>query len=221
MKKILVVLMAMAMTASFVGCGGGSSNTNETSAPKTETTTVAVVEEEATTVEATTEAPVSATTEMAMGVAGDGPQELTSVLFDVKIPEGMKYEVYNFGFADETNGSIQLNFGKSSALDASIKVSTQNMTTSLDEVVTRCIELRNLDTYKEGKSEVGGDVTFGDTTYKEVKISTEWGSDTNYVTYFKTAAGLDGYVEITVKDNYLSPDDELVKELINSIVYKK
>jgi hypothetical protein len=114
-----------------------------------------------------------------------------------------------------------LNFGKTSALDGSIVVSTQRMTPSLDECVTRCIELRNLDTYKEGKSEVVGDVTFGDTTYKEVKISNEWGSDTNYVTYFKTAAGLDGYVEITVKDKYLSPDDELVKELINSIVYKK
>lgn len=219
MKKVLVLLMALTMTASLVGCGGGS-DTDETSAPKTETTTVAVAEE-ATTVEETTQAPASTSTEMAPGVTGDGPQELTSIFFDAKVPEGLKYEVYTHAFADDTNGTIQLNFGKTSALDGSIVVSTQRMTPSLDECVTRCIELRNLDTYKEGKSEVVGDVTFGDTTYKEVKISNEWGSDTNYVTYFKTAAGLDGYVEITVKDKYLSPDDELVKELINSIVYKK
>jgi hypothetical protein len=219
MKKVLVLLMALTMTASLVGCGGGS-DTDETSAPKTEATTVASAEE-GTTVEETTQAPASTSTEMAPGVTGDGPQELTSIFFDAKVPEGLKYEVYTHAFADDTNGTIQLNFGKTSALDGSIVVSTQRMTPSLDECVTRCIELRNLDTYKEGKSEVVGDVTFGDTTYKEVKISNEWGSDTNYVTYFKTAAGLDGYVEITVKDKYLSPDDELVKELINSIVYKK
>ena len=221
MKKVLVLLMALAMTASLVGCDGSGSDTETTSAPKTETTTVAVAEEEATTVAETTEAPASTSTEMAPGVTGDGPQELTSLFFDAKVPEGLKYEVYTHAFADDTNGTIQLKFGKTNTIDGSITVTTQRMTPSLDECVTRCIELRNLDTYKEGKSEIVGDVTFGDTTYKEVKISTEWDSDTNYVTYFKTAAGLDACVEITVEDKYLSPDDELVKELINSIVYKK
>ena len=216
MKKILAFTMAMTMIASFAGCGG-SENDNASSSD-TEVTTVASGQEA--TIEETT-APISTATEMAVGVEGDGPQELTSIFFDVTIPEGIKYEVYSMGFADETNGTIQLDFGKTSTIDGRITVTTQRMTPSLDECVTRCIELRNLDTYEEGKSEVAGDVTFGDTTYKEVKISTEWGSDTNYVTYFKTAAGLDACVEITIKDNYLSPDDELVKEVINSIVYKK
>ena len=216
MKKILAFTMAMTMIASLAGCGG-SENDNDSSSD-TEVTTVASGQEA--TIEETT-APVSTATEMAVGVEGDGPQELTSIFFDVTIPEGIKYEVYSMGFADETNGTIQLDFGKTSTIDGRITVTTQRMTPSLDECVTRCIELRNLDTYEEGKSEVAGDVTFGDTTYKEVKISTEWGSDTNYVTYFKTAAGLDACVEITIKDNYLSPDDELVKEVINSIVYKK
>lgn len=219
MKKVLALLMAFTMALSFASCGGSSDTNKDTNTDsKAEATTVAEVEE--TTVEETTEAPVAASTEMEVGVKGDGPQALTSVYFDVTVPEGMKYEVYSMGFTDETNGTIQLDFGKTSTIDGQITVSTQRMTPSLDECVTRCIELRNLDTYKEGKSEVVGDVTFGDTTYKEVKISTEWGSDVNYVTYFKTAAGLDGYVEITIKDKYLSPDDELVKELINSIIYK-
>lgn len=206
----------MTMTVSLVGCDGSDANTD--SSTKTEETTVANVEE--TTVEETTAAPDSSVVEMEAGAENEGPQDLTSKFFDVKVPEGLKYEVYTYAFADDTNGTIQLNFGKTSTIDGSIVVSTQRMTTSLDECVTRCIELRNLDTYKEGKSEVVGDVTFGDTTYKEVKISNEYSSDVNYVTYYKTEAGLDCYVEIKISDKYLSPDDELVKELINSIQYK-
>lgn len=214
MKKVLVLLLAMVMTASFVGCGGESSENDATSAPKakkvTEVATVATTESSATSVE------------MEYGDTGEGEKTLTSILFDVTIPEGFIYEVYDFGFADDTNGSIEIKFGKESTLEGSVTVTTQGMVESLDETVQRCIDLRNLDTYEEGKSEIGEDVTIGDTTYKEVKISTEWDQETVLVTYYKTDAGEDAAVEITLADDKgLTFDDPLVKALVESIVYKK
>lgn len=211
MKKVLALLMAMTITISLVGCGGESSENDATSAPKAKEVTEV----------ATTETPATSV-EMEYGDTGEGEKTLTSILFDVTIPEGFTYEVYSFAFADDTNGSIEIKFGKESLLEGSVRVTTQGMVTSLDDVVQRCIDLRNLDTYEDGKSEIGGDVTIGDTTYKEVKISTEWDQDTVLATYYKTDAGEDAAVEITLADDKgLTFDDQLVKELVESIVYKK
>ncbi len=222
-------MMAIIMSMSVAACGENTENTNtgdtdnavvatEAKEDNAEDTTEVATEE---VTEEVTEEATESNGEMAPGVKGDGEQALTSVLFDVTIPEGLKYEVYTHAFADETNGSIEVKFGEKSTLEGSIKVSTQRMTKSLDEVVDTCIALRNLDTYKEGKSEVVGDVTAGDTTYKQINISNEWGADTNFVTYYKTGAGLDGYVEITLEnDSNLTIDNALVQALVNSIVYK-
>lgn len=214
MKKVLVLLMALTMTASLVGCGGGS-DTDETSAPKTEATTVATAEEETTVAEDTV-------TEMELGDSGEGEKKLSCMFFDVTIPEGLLYEVYNLGFASETSGSVEVKFGKSSTIEGAIRFTTQRMQSNLEDVVDYTIELRNLDTYEEGKYEIKDDVTIGDTTYREVKISTEWDNETIYVAYYKTDAGEDAAVEIILSDDDgMTLDDPLVKELINSIVYKK
>ncbi len=216
MKKILALLLAVGMTASLVGCGG-SKTENSSSSSQTEES---IVTTEATT-EPTTEESASSI-EMTADDTGEGEKTLTSVLFDVTIPEGLIYEVYSCAFADETNGSIEIKFGKESVLEGRISVSTQGMVESFDEAVQRCIDLRNLDTYENGKSEIGEDVTIGDTTYKEVKISTEWDKETILATYYKTVGGEDAAVDITLSDDDgLTFDDPLVKSLIESIVYKK
>ncbi len=215
MKKILALLMAMAMTAALVGCDGGNTDDNSSSTPKTEATTVASAEEETTVAEDTV-------TEMELGDSGEGEKKLSCMFFDVTIPEGLLYEVYDLGFASETSGSVEVKFGKSSTIEGAIRFSTQRMQSNLEDVVDYTIELRNLDTYEEGKYEINDDVTIGDTTYREVKISTEWDNETIYVAYYKTDAGEDAAVEIILSDDDgMTLDDPLVKELINSIVYKK
>ncbi len=215
MKKVLVLLMAMTMTAALVGCDGGNTDDNSSSTPKTEATTVASAEEETTVAEDTV-------TEMELGDSGEGEKKLSCMFFDITIPEGLLYEVYDLGFASETSGSVEVKFGKSSTIEGAIRFSTQRMQSNLEDVVDYTIELRNLDTYEEGKYEIKDDVTIGDTTYREVKISTEWDNETIYVAYYKTDAGEDAAVEIILSDDDgMTLDDPLVKELINSIVYKK
>ena len=97
------------------------------------------------------------------------------------------------------------------------------MISSLDDAIEECIRVRNLDTYKEGKSEIGEEVTQGDTTYKEVKMSHENGAETCLVSYYKRADGKDVYVEIRAKETALDKltiDDPLVQKLAESAVYK-
>lgn len=97
------------------------------------------------------------------------------------------------------------------------------MISSLDDAVNQCIRVRNLDTYKEGKSEIGEEVTYGDTTYKVVNISHENGAETCLVSYYKRADGKDIYVEIRIKQldlDKLTIDDPLVQDLAKSAVYK-
>lgn len=217
MKKVLALLLTIGMTVSLVGCGGSETENNSSSSQTDESTLSAEM-----TTEEVTEVELSSSIEMKADDTGEGEKTLTSILFDVTIPEGLIYEVYSFGFADETNGSIEIKFGKESVLEGSISISTQGMVESFDEAVQRCIDLRNLDTYENGKSEIGEDVTIGDTTYKEVKISTEWDKETILATYYKTAGGEDAAVDITLSDDDgLTFDDPLVKSLVESIVYKK
>ncbi len=214
MKKVLVLLMAMTMTASLVGCGGGNTDDNSSSTPKTEATTVVSAEE--------TTVAEDTVTEMELGDSGDGEKALSCMFFDVTIPEGLKYEIYDLGFASETSGSVEVKFGKSSTIEGAIKFTTQRMDSNLEDAVDYTIELRNLDTYEEGKYEIKDDVTIGDTTYREVKISTEWDKETIYVAYYKTDAGEDAVVEIVLSDDDgMTLDDPLVKSLVESIVYKK
>lgn len=213
MKKILAILMATLMMASFVGCG--NNNTEETKPQETVTETAAETSSETETTTAQDDG------KMNVGDTGEGEKMLESELFSVTIPQGLKYEVYTYSMVDDTNGTVDINFGKNSTIDAKLTVSTQRMVNSLDEVEERAIELRNLNTYKEGKSEVGEDITIGDVTYRKISVSTEYGSDELMVGYVKTGAGLGGYIEINLEGSGgLTFDDAEVKSLIESIEYK-
>ena len=215
MKKFAAILMATLMMASFVGCGGNNGATEETKPQET----VAETAEE--TVAETTEASSEDDGELSVGDEGEGEKVLDSKLASVTIPAGFKYKIYTYAMVDDTNGTIDIDFGKSSASEARLTVSTQRMVNSLDEVEERAIELRNLDTYKEGKSEVGEDVTFGDVTYRRISISNEYGSDELLVGYVKTGAGLGAYIEINLEGiGGLTFDDAEVKSIIESIQYK-
>lgn len=219
MKKLAVILIALVMTASLAACGGSgeSSDTKETSAQSSASATSEAKPEE-TTVEETT-----ASAELKEGDSGEGEKTLDSDFCTVTIPEGLQYEIYFYNHDEDALGTIEIDFGKKGTTEGRLEVSTTRMISSLDDAVEECIRVRNLDTYKEGKSEIGEEVTYGDTTYKVVNMSHEHGAETCLVSYYKRADGKDIYVEIKTNqdDNFKLPvDDPLVQELAKSAVYK-
>ena len=219
MKKLAAILLALVMTASLAACGGSgeSSDTKETSAQSSASATSEAKAEE-TTVEETT-----ASAELQEGDSGEGEKTLDSDFCTVTIPEGLQYEIYFYNHDEDALGTIEIDFGKKGTTEGRLEVSTTRMISSLDDAVEECIRVRNLDTYKEGKSEIGEEVTYGDTTYKVVNMSHEHGAETCLVSYYKRADGKDIYVEIKTNqdDNFKLPvDDPLVQELAKSAVYK-
>ncbi|MGN1432531.1 MAG: lipoprotein [Ruminococcus sp.] len=219
MKKLAAILLALVMTASLAACGGSgeSSDTKETSAQSSASATSEAKAEE-TTVEETT-----ASAELQEGDSGEGEKTLDSDFCTVTIPEGLQYKINAYYHDEDALGTIKIDFGKKGTTEGRLEVSTTRMISSLDDAVEECIRVRNLDTYEEGKSEIGEEVTYGDTTYKVVKMSHEYGAETCLVSYYKRADGKDIYVEIktTQNDFYnLQIDDPLVQELAKSAVYK-
>ena len=216
MKKLTAILLALVMTASLAACNGSSesSGTKETSVQSSASETKA----EETTVEETT-----ASAELKEGDSGEGEKTLDSAFCTVTIPEGLQYKVNFYNHDEDALGTIEIDFGKKYTIEGKLEVSTTRMISSLDDAVEECIRVRNLDTYKEGKSEIGEEVTYGDTTYKVVNMSHEYGAETCLVSYYKRADGKDIYVEIKTNqdDNFKLPvDDPLVQELAKSAVYK-
>lgn len=209
MKKFLVLLTTIAMMMAIVACGGEATTGEENKEqPKEEQKVEQPKEEEQ-------------SSEIKVGDKGEGEAELDSKLFSVTIPEGFKYEVYTCAMVDDTNGTVEIDFGDLSTSCARLTVSTQRMVTSLDDAVEKGIALRNLDTYKEGKAEVGEDITFGDVTYRRISFSTEYSGDETLIGYVETEAGLGAYVEIKLaRVGGLSFDEDIVKSLIESIEYK-
>ena len=215
MKKLAAVILALVMTASLAACSnGGGSGTEETLTP------ASAIES---TNEETTAPETTAAAELQSGDSGEGEKTLDSDFCTVTIPEGFKYKVESYYHDEDALGSIKIDFGKKGTTEGRLEVSTTRMIKSLDDAVEECIRVRNLDTYKEGKSEIGEEVTYGDTTYKVVKMSHEYGAETCLVSYYKRADGKDIYVEIKTTQNdfdKLPIDDPLVQELAKSAVYK-
>ncbi|MGN0450233.1 MAG: hypothetical protein ACI4G0_07780 [Ruminococcus sp.] len=214
MKKIAAILLALVMTASLAACGGSgeSSGTKETSNQSSASSTSEVKQEETT-----------ASAELQEGDSGEGEKTLDSDFCTVTIPEGLQYKINAYYHDEDALGTIKIDFGKKGTTEGKLEVSTTRMISSLDDAVNECIRVRNLDTYKEGKSEIGEEVTYGDTTYKEVKMSHDYGAETCLVSYYKRADGKDIYVEIKTTQNdfdKLPIDDPLVQELAKSAVYK-
>ena len=216
MKKLVAFIMAAMLCVSLASCGG-STNT-ETTAPQSSAESSEVKSEETTAASSSAESA-----ELKEGDSGEGEKTLDSDFCTVTIPEGLQYKVNSYYHDEDALGSIKIDFGKKGTTEGRLEVSTTRMISSLDDAVNECIRVRNLDTYKEGKSEIGEEVTYGDTTYKEVKMSHEYGAETCLVSYYKRADGKDIYVEIKTGQtgfNDLAIDDPLVQELAKSAVYK-
>ncbi len=216
MKKLVAFIMAAMLCVSLASCGG--STDTETTAPQSSAESSEVNSEETTAASSSAESA-----ELKEGDSGEGEKTLDSDFCTVTIPEGLQYKINSYYHDEGALGSIKIDFGKKGTTEGRLEVSTTRMISSLDDAVNECIRVRNLDTYKEGKSEVGEEVTYGDTTYKEVKMSHEYGAETCLVSYYKRADGKNIYVEIKTTQNdfdKLPIDDPLVQELAKSAVYK-
>lgn len=223
MKKSAAIILALILTASLAACSGGeSSNPKETSS-NSAVTTISAEDSKQTIAEETTAQETTDSGELKKNDSGEGEKLLESVFCDVTIPKGLIYKIYSYSYDEDNKGAIQIDFGKSNTMDGRLEVSTTRIINSLDDAANECIRVRNLDSYKDGKSKIGGEKTFNNTTYKEVDISTENGNSTYLVSYYKRADGENIYVELkTTQDNFndLKIDDPLVEKLLNSVVYK-
>ncbi|MGN0457320.1 MAG: hypothetical protein ACI4F2_10725 [Acutalibacteraceae bacterium] len=223
MKKFTAILLTLILAASITACSGGNSSTGSSSeTPSSSSSESSEKTPQATETQPETEAPTEKK-EIEKGDSGEGEKELDSVFCNVTIPEGLKYKVYFYSYDETPLGTLQIDFGKKYTTEGRLEVSTTRMIKSLDDAVEECIRVRNIESYTDGKYEIGEEKTFGDTTYKQVNFSQEFGSEACLVSYYKRADGKDIYVEIGTKNNGLSNleiTDPLVEELAKSAVYK-
>ena len=223
MKKFTAILLTLILAASITACSGGNSSTGSSSeTPSSSSSESSEKTPQATETQPETEAPTEKK-EIEKGDSGEGEKELDSVFCNVTIPEGLKYKVYFYSYNETPLGTLQIDFGKKYTTEGRLEVSTTRMIKSLDDAVEECIRVRNIESYTDGRYEIGEEKTFGDTTYKQVNFSQEFGSEACLVSYYKRADGKDIYVEIGTKNNGLSNleiTDPLVEELAKSAVYK-
>ncbi|MGN0499130.1 MAG: hypothetical protein ACI4F6_08750 [Acutalibacteraceae bacterium] len=222
MKKFTAILLTLILAAAITACSGGNSSTGSSSETTPSSSESAEITPQATETQPETEAPTE-NKEIEMGDRGEGEKTLDSAFCTITIPEGLQYEIYTYYHDEDNLGSISINFGKKSTIEGKLEVSTTRMISSLDDAVEECIRVRNIESYTDGKYEIGEEVTYGDTTYKQVNFSQEFGSEACIVSYYKRADGKDIYVEIKTNqaDSFKLPvDDPLVQELAKSAVYK-
>ena len=222
MKRFTAILLTLILAASITACSGGSSSTGSSSETTPSSTESSETTPKATETQPETETPTESN-EIEMGDSGEGEKTLDSVFCTVTIPEGLQYEVDSYYRDEDALGTIKIDFEKKGTTEGRLEVSTTRMIKSLDDALQECIRVRNIDSYEEGKYEIGEEVTYGDTTYKQVNFSHEYGAETCLVSYYKRADGKDIYVEIKTTQNdfdKLPIDDPLVQKLAKSAVYK-
>ena len=223
MKKILALLMIFAVSLSLFACGkadgDGKENTTENTAAvdKTEDTSAEVTKTEDTSAEVTTAA------EMKKGDEGNGPADIDAEFITLKLPSGYKYEVDSFS-KDPNNplyGDVTLYIYKDGSYSsiATLTATARNMVRSQEEAVENTIKLCNLQTYKNGKSEIGKDAQYGENTYSTIHVTTENYEKDFFVTYANRGesdkTGL--LVKLEINNKNIKADDPFIKELLDSL----
>lgn len=205
MKKILALLMICAVSLSLFACGkvdgdGMESSTENTSATETPTAEG-----------------------MKKGDEGNGPADINAEFITLKLPSGYKYEVDSFSkdSKDPLKGNVTLFIYKDGSYGsiATLTATARNMVSSQEEAVENTIKLCNLQTYKNGKSEIGKDVQYGENTYSTIHVTTEYNERDFFVTYANRGAsdktGL--LVKLEIKNNDIKADDPFIKEILDSL----
>lgn len=199
MKKILALLLTGMLVLSLVACSGGGQTSGDAEPA---------------------EEPAAATGTFEKGLKGTGEETLSCMFCDMTVPAGYNYEVYFYSVNEgEHTGTMQLDMGKTTTLDARLEVSTTRMISSLQDACDECIATKNLGTYENGSSAELGEATYGGQTYKILQTETEYGQDVYLVTYMKLH-DKDVFVELHLDPKKMTQDDPFVASFLNSIKWK-
>ena len=213
MKKILALLMILTVSLSLFACGKADGDGKES----TTGNTIAVDETEDTTAEETTAEG------MKEGDEGNGPADINAEFITLKLPAGYKYKVDSFSkdSKDPLKGDVTLFIYKDGEYSpvAKLTATARNMVRSQEEAVENTIKLCNLQTYKNGKSEIGKDAQYGENTYSIIHVTTENYEKDFFVTYANRGesdkTGL--LVKLEINNKNIKADDPFVKELLDSL----
>ncbi len=205
--------MILTVSLSLFACGKADGDGKES----TTGNTIAVDETEDTTAEETTAEG------MKEGDEGNGPADIDAEFITLKLPSGYKYEVDSFS-KDPNNplyGDVTLYIYKDGSYSsiATLTATTRNMVRSQEEAVENTIKLCNLQTYKNGKSEIGKDAQYGENTYSIIHVTTENYEKDFFVTYANRGesdkTGL--LVKLEINNKNIKADDPFIKELLDSL----
>lgn len=213
MKKILALLMILTVSLSLFACGKADGDGKES----TTGNTIAVDKTEDTTAEVTTAEG------MKEGDEGNGPADINAEFITLKLPAGYKYKVDSFSkdSKDPLKGNVTLFIYKDGEYSpvAKLTATARNMVRSQEEAVENTIKLCNLQTYKNGKSEIGDDVQYGENTYSIIHVTTENYEKDFFVTYANRGesdkTGL--LVKLEINNKNIKADDPFIKELLDSL----
>lgn len=209
MKKILSLLLVAAMTISIASCG-----TKSTDADK-ETAT------ESSNVSTDTESKNADNAAFKEGLTGEGEKQLDNMFATFTVPAGYKFEVYCYSVdEDDFSGTLQLDIGKTSTLDARYEISTTRMISSVDDSMKECIRTLNLDSFNNAKEpEYLPDVVIGDKTFKAVHIDDGYSKKTYLTSYYKRGEQ-DVFVQLSLDEASITVNDTFVKDFLGSVNYK-
>ena len=212
MKKILAVLMILAVSFSLFACG----KVDDDGMEKTSGNTNAVDKTEDRTDDTTAAG-------MKKGDEGNGPADINAEFITLKLPSGYKYKVDSFSkdSKDPLKGNVTLFIYKDGEYSsvATLTATARNMVGSQEEAVENTIKLCNLQTYKNGKSETGKDVQYGENTYSPIHVTTEYNERDFFVTYAnRGAADKTGLlVKLEINNKNIKADNPFIKELLESL----
>lgn len=213
MKKILALLMILTVSLSLFACGKADGDGKES----TTGNTIAVDKTEDTTAEVTTAEG------MKEGDEGNGPADINAEFITLKLPAGYKYKVDSFSkdSKDPLKGDVTLFIYKDGEYSpvAKLTATARNMVRSQEEAVENTIKLCNLQTYKNGESEIGNDAQYGENTYSTIHVTTENYEKDFFVTYANRGesdkTGL--LVKLEINNKNIKADDPFIKELLDSL----
>lgn len=230
MKKLIALMLALTMALGLCACGGSSGSDAGKGGTSAAEPAASTSESDVSEGDASAAEPATAG-EMKSGDTGDGPADLDCDLFSVTIPQRLKYEISSFFISDDDTkyGTVAIDLGSEDSSYVgelgTLTITTQRMPTNQKEAVESTIKLLNLDTYDEGKSELGAEVTYGGYTYQTINTSTEFGKKDFLVTFFLRAPEgefeNDVVAELKVNPEKIAIDDPQVAELMNSLVLKE
>lgn len=217
MKKVLALLMILTVSLSLFACGKVDGDGMENRTENTTEITNAADKTEGQTAEATTAEG------MKEGDEGNGPADINAEFITLKLPAGYKYKVDSFSkdSKDPLKGNVTLFIYKDGEYSpvAKLTATARNMVRSQEEAVENTIKLCNLQTYKNGKSEIGKDAQYGENTYSTIHVTTENYEKDFFVTYANRGesdkTGL--LVKLEINNKNIKADDPFIKELLDSL----